>query len=192
MFSHWYWNICRTILPNFLPFTKCFHFLGSIYRRGARRWRKMYKVNGHIFQAKRFNRVRMVSIWYATFCFYFMYINLVCIICITFLKQRAFCAFCHDRIWGLGRQGFRCNTCKLLIHKKCHKLIRVSCDPNTPWPPRQPSGTGSGSGASTGERGDSRRQKGENGAMDQGNLPKIYFPVTWFLSRQANLSQGSK
>ncbi len=32
-------------------------FLGSIYRRGARRWRKLYKVNGHIFQAKRFNRV---------------------------------------------------------------------------------------------------------------------------------------
>lgn len=90
----------------------------SIYRRGARRWRKMYKVNGHIFQAKRFNR-------------------------------RAFCAFCHDRIWGLGRQGFRCNTCKLLIHKKCHKLIRVQCDPNATWPPRQPSGTGSG--ASTGE-----------------------------------------
>lgn len=32
-------------------------FLGSIYRRGARRWRKLYRVNGHIFQAKRFNRV---------------------------------------------------------------------------------------------------------------------------------------
>lgn len=30
---------------------------GSIYRRGARRWRKLYRVNGHIFQAKRFNRV---------------------------------------------------------------------------------------------------------------------------------------
>lgn len=30
---------------------------GSIYRRGARRWRKLYLVNGHIFQAKRFNRV---------------------------------------------------------------------------------------------------------------------------------------
>ncbi|EDW32557.1 GL11705 [Drosophila persimilis] len=28
----------------------------SIYRRGARRWRKLYRVNGHIFQAKRFNR----------------------------------------------------------------------------------------------------------------------------------------
>jgi len=69
----------------------------SIYRRGARRWRKLYKVNGHIFQAKRFNR-------------------------------RAYCTFCRDRIWGLGRQGFKCTQCKLLIHKKCHKLIRVGCD----------------------------------------------------------------
>jgi len=69
----------------------------SIYRRGARRWRKVYKVNGHIFQAKRFNR-------------------------------RAFCAYCHDRIWGLGRQGFKCTQCKLLIHKKCHKVIKVGCD----------------------------------------------------------------
>ena len=32
----------------------------SIYRRGARRWRKLYKVNGHIFQPKRFNRVSPV------------------------------------------------------------------------------------------------------------------------------------
>lgn len=29
----------------------------SIYRRGARRWRKLYRINGHIFQPKRFNRV---------------------------------------------------------------------------------------------------------------------------------------
>uniref|UniRef100_A0A4X1W8D3 protein kinase C n=1 Tax=Sus scrofa TaxID=9823 RepID=A0A4X1W8D3_PIG len=28
----------------------------SIYRRGARRWRKLYRANGHLFQAKRFNR----------------------------------------------------------------------------------------------------------------------------------------
>ncbi len=69
----------------------------SIYRRGARRWRKLYKVNGHIFQAKRFNR-------------------------------KAHCAYCRDRIWGLGRQGFKCTQCKLLIHKKCHKLLRVVCD----------------------------------------------------------------
>jgi len=69
----------------------------NIYRKGARRWRKMYKVNGHIFKAKRFNR-------------------------------KAFCAFCHDRIWGLGRQGFQCIKCKLMIHKKCHKLCRLPCD----------------------------------------------------------------
>uniref|UniRef100_A0A2S2PS44 Protein kinase C n=1 Tax=Schizaphis graminum TaxID=13262 RepID=A0A2S2PS44_SCHGA len=68
----------------------------SIYRRGARRWRKLYRVNGHIFQPKRFNR-------------------------------RAFCAYCHDRIWGLGRQGFKCIQCKLLIHKKCHKLGKKTC-----------------------------------------------------------------
>ncbi|XP_063227899.1 atypical protein kinase C isoform X10 [Bacillus rossius redtenbacheri] len=68
----------------------------SIYRRGARRWRKLYRVNGHIFQAKRFNR-------------------------------RAFCAFCHDRIWGLGRQGYKCIQCKLLVHKKCHKLVQKPC-----------------------------------------------------------------
>ncbi|OTF81752.1 serine/threonine protein kinase-like protein, partial [Euroglyphus maynei] len=68
----------------------------SIYRRGARRWRKLYHVNGHIFQAKRFNR-------------------------------KAFCAFCNDRIWGLGRQGFKCINCKLMVHKKCHKLFRDTC-----------------------------------------------------------------
>ncbi|CAN7986787.1 unnamed protein product [Ixodes pacificus] len=68
----------------------------SIYRRGARRWRKLYRINGHIFQAKRFNR-------------------------------RAFCTFCLDRIWGLGRQGFKCTNCKLMVHKKCHKLIKLAC-----------------------------------------------------------------
>lgn len=40
----------------------------SIYRRGARRWRKLYRINGHIFQAKRFNRVslqcRLISLNY--------------------------------------------------------------------------------------------------------------------------------
>ncbi|KAG7487374.1 hypothetical protein MATL_G00022530 [Megalops atlanticus] len=68
----------------------------SIYRRGARRWRKLYCASGHTFQAKRFNR-------------------------------RAHCAICTDRIWGLGRQGYKCINCKLLVHKKCHKLVTVEC-----------------------------------------------------------------
>lgn len=37
----------------------------SIYRRGARRWRKLYRINGHIFQAKRFNRVSFALQIYA-------------------------------------------------------------------------------------------------------------------------------
>ncbi|XP_018409263.1 PREDICTED: protein kinase C iota type isoform X2 [Nanorana parkeri] len=72
----------------------------SIYRRGARRWRKLYCANGHTFQAKRFNR-------------------------------RAHCAICTDRIWGLGRQGYKCINCKLLVHKKCHKLVSIECGRHT-------------------------------------------------------------
>jgi len=69
----------------------------TVYRRGAQRWTKSYRVNGHIFEAKRFNK-------------------------------KAFCTYCQDRIWGLGRQGFKCFQCKLMIHKKCHLLIHVKCD----------------------------------------------------------------
>ncbi|KRZ07199.1 Protein kinase C iota type [Trichinella zimbabwensis] len=74
-----------------------------VYRRGARRWKKFYRIHGHLFTAKRFNR-------------------------------RAICAICRDRIWGLGRQGFRCVTCKLAVHKKCHKLVKLSC-PGFPLTP---------------------------------------------------------
>lgn len=57
-----------------------------------------------------------------------------------FFYQRASCAYCHDRIWGLGRQGFKCIVCKLLIHKKCHKLIKIACSteqvgPSSSLPP---------------------------------------------------------
>lgn len=44
-----------------------------------------------------------------------------------FFTQRAHCAICTDRIWGLGRQGYKCINCKLLVHKKCHKLVTVEC-----------------------------------------------------------------
>jgi len=63
------WNICTYLTSGVVKSEKkgefrlsqfieqILIFLGSIYRRGARRWRKLYRVNGHIFQAKRFNRV---------------------------------------------------------------------------------------------------------------------------------------
>ncbi|XP_028848430.1 protein kinase C zeta type isoform X2 [Denticeps clupeoides] len=77
-------------------FTSCHDSSESIYRRGARRWRKLYRVNGHLFQAKRFNR-------------------------------KAYCGHCSERIWGLGRQGYKCINCKLLVHKRCHKLVPLTC-----------------------------------------------------------------
>lgn len=43
-----------------LLYNSLLSLLESIYRRGARRWRKLYRVNGHLFQAKRFNRVSVV------------------------------------------------------------------------------------------------------------------------------------
>lgn len=68
----------------------------NMYRKGARRWRKLYRINGHLFQAKRFSK-------------------------------KAFCSFCSDRIWGLGRQGYKCIQCKLTVHKRCHKFLKVVC-----------------------------------------------------------------
>ncbi|XP_028394178.1 protein kinase C iota type-like isoform X1 [Dendronephthya gigantea] len=70
---------------------------GNIYRRGARRWRKIYKTNGHSFVARRFSRL-------------------------------AQCECCTDIIWGLGRQGYKCLDCRVIVHKKCHRLLRNNCE----------------------------------------------------------------
>lgn len=34
---------------------------------------------------------------------------------------------CNDRIWGLGRQGYKCLECKIMVHKRCHKFIHLQC-----------------------------------------------------------------
>lgn len=33
----------------------------NMYRKGARRWRKLYRINGHLFQAKRFSKKAFCS-----------------------------------------------------------------------------------------------------------------------------------
>uniref|UniRef100_A0A5F8GMR3 protein kinase C n=1 Tax=Monodelphis domestica TaxID=13616 RepID=A0A5F8GMR3_MONDO len=68
----------------------------SVYHHGTRRWRKLYRMNGHLFQSKRFNR-------------------------------RAYCGQCSERLWCLGRQGYKCIDCKLLVHKGCHILVSQTC-----------------------------------------------------------------
>nr|ADZ96018.1 aPKC kinase polarity protein short isoform 2 [Paracentrotus lividus] len=109
----------------------------NIYRRGARRWRKLYKVNGHTFQAKRFSR-------------------------------RALCAYCADRIWGLGRQGYKCVDCKLLVHKKCHRLVKVSCQERQANLSTLDERSGSGSlqnfGSKPGDRSDSQHKRSKSGS----------------------------
>jgi hypothetical protein len=39
----------------------------------------------------------------------------------------ALCKVCNDRIWGLGRQGYKCLECKIMVHKRCHKSILTQC-----------------------------------------------------------------
>eukprot|EP00117_Sycon_ciliatum_P021280 scpid50058/ scgid18701/ Protein kinase C iota type; Atypical protein kinase C-lambda/iota; nPKC-iota len=70
-------------------------------RRGARRWKKLHRVNGHAFAAKR--------------------------------TYTQFCALCNDRIWGLGRQGYKCMNCKLVVHKKCYKFVHNICEGHAPY-----------------------------------------------------------
>ncbi|XP_067946415.1 protein kinase C iota type-like [Watersipora subatra] len=129
------------VFPN-VPETPGLPCLGedrNMYRRGAKKWRKFYRVNGHLFQAKRFSR-------------------------------RATCAYCSDKIWGLGRQGYKCVDCKLTVHKKCHKLLRVQC--GTPRV-EDPEATGAGATVGTIDKepfideqtGHAKAQEADSGAI---------------------------
>ncbi|KAA8591201.1 hypothetical protein FQN60_002144 [Etheostoma spectabile] len=94
----------------------------SIYRRGARRWRKLYRVNGHLFQAKRFNRIPANAVPMQNAQSLLLILQLF-----PPFKEKAYCGHCSERIWGLGRQGYKCINCKLLVHKRCHRLIPQTC-----------------------------------------------------------------
>lgn len=48
----------------------------------------------------------------------------------TFFRQPTFCSFCSEFIWGLNRQGYRCQGCGCSIHKKCHTKILSVCPGN--------------------------------------------------------------
>ncbi|XP_059164218.1 protein kinase C iota type-like isoform X3 [Physella acuta] len=109
----------------------------NMYRRGARRWRKLYRVNGHLFQAKRFSR-------------------------------KAACAFCQDRIWGLGRQGFKCINCRVTVHKRCHKLYKKICGTVEVVEPHTPNHNGD-----TGAVGQSKSANGDP-KYSRPNLPVEY------------------
>ncbi|XP_018650660.1 serine/threonine kinase [Schistosoma mansoni] len=56
---------------------------------------------------------------------------------VTSLRQFTFCSLCNGFIWGLWNQGYQCQVCTCVVHKRCYLNVITQC-PGVKSPPSCP------------------------------------------------------